>query len=78
MVPSLESLGIDKLSYDERIELIEAIEESLDEFEHQGELPPLPPELHDQLMRRIAVHTDPKNCSTMDQILVRFAAKYPS
>ena len=53
MVPSLQSLGIDKLSYDEKRELIEAIEESLEpDVEQLAE--PISDELKQLLDSRLA------------------------
>lgn len=70
MVPSLESLGIDKMTTAERYELIEAIEESL-EYE-EFEPPPISDEFRVFLLRRRdEALADPEGGISREELRIR-------
>ena len=73
MSPTMESLGIDKLSVEERLELAEAIWESV-----SGELEttPLSERQKQEIDRRLAAHEEnPTAAKSWDEIEARLLAK---
>ncbi len=73
MSPTLESLGIDRLSVAERIELAEAIFESV---ATEGADFALTAEQEQDLQRRVAAYeADPKAVSSWDDVKARLQAQ---
>ncbi|MGL6072665.1 MAG: addiction module protein [Fimbriiglobus sp.] len=71
-MPTLESLGIDKLTTEEKYELIEAIEASIvDQVLH-----PISDAEHQEIMRRAsAAITNPESLITMDAVKAHLSAR---
>ena len=73
MAPTLESLGIDKLSLDDRVELAHAILESVD---REVENTPLTDAQVREVERRLAEHAaDPGSAIPWEEIEARLLAK---
>ena len=73
MPPTLESLGIDRLSVDDRIELAEAIWESV---AAEGNEFALTASQEQDLQRRVAAHeADPEAGSSWDDVKARLRAQ---
>jgi len=74
MVPSLESLGIDKLSVEEKYELIDAIFDSIDGDDSDFELTA---EQKRELDQRRAEHeADPTSGIPWEEVEARLLARY--
>lgn len=74
MSPTLESLGIDKLSIDERVSLAHAILESV---EKEAENAPLTESQKREIDRRLAAHAaDPGSAIPWEVIEAKFRARH--
>jgi len=73
MSPTLESLGIDKMSVEDRLALADAIWESVVEDEDQS---PLSEDQKREIDRRLAAHdANPDAAKSWDEVEARLLAK---
>ena len=73
MTPTIHSLGIDRLSSDQRIQLVEEIWDSIPDDDLE---PVLTEDQRVDLQRRIAGYeADPKNGSTWEEVKARLGAQ---
>ncbi len=76
MQATLVALGIDRLSVDERLALIEAIWDSIAE---EADLLPIPQSHKDELDRRLLAHQDnPRAGASWEEVKARLMKKYES
>ena len=74
MTPSLEALGIDKLSVEEKYELVDAILESIPE--DQGEVELTEAQMRELDRRRAEHEADPSSAIPWEEVEARLISKY--